>query len=104
MLRVYTCIVDEHHPRLVVVAAVICLLASIVAFSSFEQVLANRSRRHVWTALAPIVAGLGIWSHISSPCWPRLRKRDIVPGNMALRATGEAPTWPGCEGDWSQCG
>jgi diguanylate cyclase (GGDEF)-like protein len=62
MLRVYACIVQEHDLRLVVVAAVICLLASSVAVSSFDQALRNKSRRTAWTALAAVVAGLGIWA------------------------------------------
>jgi len=64
---VYSCIVHEHDLRLVVVAGVICLLESIIAFSSFEQALRNRSRQKVWIGLAAVVAGLGIWAtHFSA--------------------------------------
>jgi diguanylate cyclase (GGDEF)-like protein len=62
MLRVYACIVQEHDLRLVVVAVVICLLASCIAFSAFNQALGDKSRKLHWTALAATVAGLGIWA------------------------------------------
>src|SRR6478609_7819178 len=62
MLRVYACIVQEHDLRLVVVAAVICLLACSIAFSAFEQALRDKPRKLVWAALAATVAGLGIWA------------------------------------------
>src|SRR5688572_10130072 len=62
MLRVYACIVQEHDLRLVVVAVIICLLASSIAFSAFDQALRDTSRRPLWAALAATVAGLGIWA------------------------------------------
>ena len=62
MLRVYACIVQEHDLRLVVVAAVICLLASSIAMSSFDQALRDKSRTAVWVGLTAVVAGLGIWA------------------------------------------
>src|SRR5688572_1415193 len=62
MLRVYACIVQEHDLRIVVVAVFICLLASSVAFSAFDQALRDRPRKLLWTALAATVAGLGIWA------------------------------------------
>ncbi len=62
MLRVYSCIVQEHDLRLIVVAAVICLLASSIALSSFEQARRDSSRTAAWVGLAAIVAGLGIWA------------------------------------------
>src|SRR5688572_18565912 len=62
MLRVYSCIVQEHDLRLVMVAGVICLLASSIALSSFQQAQRDRSRRAAWVGLAAIVAGLGIWA------------------------------------------
>jgi NO-binding membrane sensor protein with MHYT domain len=62
MLRVYACIVHEHDLRLVVVAVIICLLASSIAFSAFDQARRDTSRKLLWTALAATVAGLGIWA------------------------------------------
>ena len=38
MLKVYNCIVGEHDLRLVVLAAVVCSLASLTAFSLLHHV------------------------------------------------------------------
>ena len=62
MFRVYDCIVQEHDLRLVVVAGVICLLASYIAFAYFEQARRDEPRKAQWTALAALVSGLGIWA------------------------------------------
>lgn len=62
MLRVYACITQEHDLRLVVVAGVICLLSSCIAFAAFEQARHNTARKLLWTGLAAVVAGLGIWA------------------------------------------
>ena len=62
LLRVYACIAQDHDLRLVVVAGVICLLSSCIAFAAFEQARRDSARRPLWTGLAAVVAGLGIWS------------------------------------------
>lgn len=62
MLRVYTCIVQEHDFRLVLVAAVVCLLAAFTAFSTFEHVRSGSGRNRAWLALTAFVSGTGIWS------------------------------------------
>ena len=62
MLRIYTCIAEDHDFGLVVVAGVICLLAAITAFSILEQARAAGSRRAAWLALAAFVSGTGIWA------------------------------------------
>ena len=62
MLRVYTCIAGEHDIRLVVVAGIICLLASLTAFAIFGQARASPRRRGAWLALTAFVSGTGIWS------------------------------------------
>ena len=62
MLRVYSCIVEEHDFRLVIVAGIICLLAAITAFSILDQARAGGRRRAAWLALAAFVSGTGIWS------------------------------------------
>jgi NO-binding membrane sensor protein with MHYT domain len=62
MLRVYTCIAQQHDLRLVVVAGVICLLSSCIAFAAFDQARSDGGRKLLWTGLAAVVAGLGIWS------------------------------------------
>ena len=62
MLGVYACITQEHDLRLVVVAGVICLLSSYIAFAAFDQARRDTARKLLWTELAAVVAGLGIWS------------------------------------------
>ena len=62
MLRIYSCIVHEHDYRLVLVAGIICLLASITAFSILEQARSGTGRRGAWLALAAFVSGTGIWA------------------------------------------
>jgi diguanylate cyclase (GGDEF)-like protein len=62
MLRVYTCIVQEHDLRLVLLAGLICLLAAFTAFCIFERAREAGRRRGAWLALAAFVSGTGIWS------------------------------------------
>jgi diguanylate cyclase (GGDEF)-like protein len=62
MLRIYSCIVQDHDYRLVLVAGVICLLASLTAFSILEQARSGAGRRGAWLALAAFVSGTGIWA------------------------------------------
>ena len=62
MLRVYTCIVQEHDFRLVIVAGIICLLAAFTAFSTLERARAGGRHSIAWLALTAFVSGTGIWS------------------------------------------
>jgi diguanylate cyclase (GGDEF)-like protein len=62
LLRVYACVTQEHDLRLVVVAGVICLLSSYIAFAAFDQARRDTERKLLWTELAAVVAGLGIWA------------------------------------------
>jgi diguanylate cyclase (GGDEF)-like protein len=62
MLRIYSCVVYDHDYRLVIVAGVICLLASLTAFSILEQARSGTGRRAAWLALAAFVSGTGIWA------------------------------------------
>ena len=62
LLRVYACVTQEHDLRLVVVAGVICLLSSYIAFAAFDQARRDAARKLLWTELAAVVAGLGIWA------------------------------------------
>jgi len=62
MLRIYSCIVQDHDYRLVIVAGVICLLASLTAFAILEQARNGDGRRSAWLALAAFVSGTGIWA------------------------------------------
>ena len=63
MLRVYNCIVQEHDLRLVVLAAIVCLLASFTAINLVHHV--RRSAGHmqkVWLSVAAAATGFGIWA------------------------------------------
>jgi diguanylate cyclase (GGDEF)-like protein len=62
MLRVYSCIVQDHDLRLLLVAGIICLASSCIAFAAFEQAERDSSRKLLWTLLAAVVAGLGTWA------------------------------------------
>ena len=64
MLRVYACIAGDHDLRLVVVAALICALASFTALSLRQRAaetggVAVRLR---WLTAAAAVAGAGVWA------------------------------------------
>src|SRR5262245_31186351 len=63
MYRVFACLTGEHDWRLVVLAGVVCLLASLVAVSLFHRARASRLRTRVtWLMLAGTVTGCGIWA------------------------------------------
>jgi diguanylate cyclase (GGDEF)-like protein/PAS domain S-box-containing protein len=63
MFRVLTCLTDAHDWRLVVLAAVVCLLASLSAVSMLQRARATRDRtRMAWIALTGAAAGCGIWA------------------------------------------
>jgi PAS domain S-box-containing protein len=63
MLRVIACITDNHDLRLVVVAAVICLTATLAAVSLYKRANEEqRAGRVGWLILSGLAAGTGIWS------------------------------------------
>src|SRR5688572_17233233 len=62
MLRVYTCLAEEHDLRLVVVAGLICFLAAFTTFLMVEQARRGSGRRAAWLVAAGFVCGTGIWS------------------------------------------
>jgi diguanylate cyclase (GGDEF)-like protein len=63
MFRVLTCLTTEHDLRLVVLAGVVCFLASLSAISLFNRARATGgSARAAWIAGAGIATGFGIWS------------------------------------------
>jgi methyl-accepting chemotaxis protein len=63
MFRVLTCLTAEHDLRLVVVAGLICFLASFTAIHLFgrARALAGRARA-VWILAAGAATGCGIWA------------------------------------------
>ena len=63
MLRVYTCIVQEHDLRLVVLAAVVCALASFTAINLVHHVRRSTGQmRQIWLGVAATASGFGIWA------------------------------------------
>ncbi|MVA97051.1 EAL domain-containing protein [Nitratireductor sp. CAU 1489] len=63
MLTVYNCIITEHDLRLVVLAGLTCLIASLTAVNLLHHVgKARRHMRHVWTAVSAMAIGSGVWA------------------------------------------
>ena len=63
MYSVLTCLTTQHDWRLVVVAAVICFLSSLVAINLFHLARATaRSYRTTWLIAAGLATGSGIWA------------------------------------------
>ena len=62
-MNVLGCIVDQHEPRLVAVAAVMCALACLTACALLSRARAARGRiRHGWTVFAAAEFGCGVWA------------------------------------------
>ncbi len=63
MFRIFNCLTTQHDWRLVVIAALVCLLASIVTITLFYRALATSGRtRIVWLVIAGAASGCGIWT------------------------------------------
>ena len=63
MFRVLTCLTGEHDLRLVVLAGLICFIASLVAINLFRRATATHDRvRYWWVVLAGAATGCGIWA------------------------------------------
>ena len=63
MFRVFNCLTTEHDWRLVIVAGVICFLASLTAISLFNRARATAGRaRAAWVIAAGAATGCGIWA------------------------------------------
>src|SRR5262249_54775889 len=63
MYRVFNCLTTEHDWRLVIVAGVICFLASLVAVNLFHRAQATDGpARLVWLLVAGAATGCGIWA------------------------------------------
>ncbi len=62
MQQVFTCLTTEHDWRLVVLAGIVCFLASVVAISLFHRAQEATGRERLfWLSLDAAVAGYGIW-------------------------------------------
>jgi diguanylate cyclase (GGDEF)-like protein/PAS domain S-box-containing protein len=63
MDRILSCLTVEHDLRLVVLAGVLCFLASLTAINLFYRARSTRGRaRRVWILIAGVTAGCGIWA------------------------------------------
>ena len=63
VLKVLTCIAGQHDLRLVLMAAVICVIAALTAFRLFADAKARpQGARLLRVVLAALVAGIGVWT------------------------------------------
>jgi diguanylate cyclase (GGDEF)-like protein/PAS domain S-box-containing protein len=63
MLRVFNCIGTEHDWRLVVLAGIVCFLASLVAVNLFHRARALQGKARLgWLLTASIATGSGVWA------------------------------------------
>ena len=63
MFRVLTCLTGQHDWQLVVLAGLVCFVASIVAINIFHRAFASQTRtRLIWIAIAGGAIGYGIWA------------------------------------------
>ena len=63
MLKVYGCFVNEHDLRLVLLAALVCILASFAAVNLLRHARkATGQMQTVWLGVAAIASGFGIWA------------------------------------------
>src|SRR3954462_8782412 len=63
MFQIINCLTTEHDWRLVVIAALVCLLASLVTVSLLQRAFVAGGRSRVmWIAIAGAASGCGIWT------------------------------------------
>jgi len=63
MFQVFTCLTTEHDWRLVILAGLVCLTASLTGISLFKRAQAATGRTRVmWIVGAGAAAGCGIWA------------------------------------------
>jgi diguanylate cyclase (GGDEF)-like protein/PAS domain S-box-containing protein len=63
MFQVFNCLATEHDWRLVIVAGVVCFLASLTAINLFDRARAASGRARVaWIITAGAATGCGIWA------------------------------------------
>src|SRR5262245_10120410 len=63
MLRILGCITVEHDLRLVVIAGVVCTLASFSAMEGLAHARTAQGRaRLLWIVVTGAVAGCGVWA------------------------------------------
>jgi len=63
VFRVFNCLTVEHDWRLVVVAGLVCFVASYCTISLFHRACSSRGRTSTtWVVVASLAAGFGIWA------------------------------------------
>jgi len=63
MFRVLNCLVTQHDWRLVVLAGIVCFLASLTAITLFNRARSTSgSARAIWIVAAGAATGCGIWA------------------------------------------
>ena len=63
MFKVVSCIINEHDYRLVFLAAVVCLCASLTTFRLYSRLRGARGLvKAAWLLLTALVAGSGVWA------------------------------------------
>ncbi|WP_429812249.1 bifunctional diguanylate cyclase/phosphodiesterase [Ensifer sp. B1-9] len=63
MFKVLTCLVVEHNPKLVALAALICFLSSYGAVTLLQRARGSSGKaRAIWAVAAGIASGFGIWA------------------------------------------
>ena len=63
MLKIYNCIATAHDLKLVVLAAIICVLASLAAINLLHHARRSHGQmRNAWLAVSAISTGFGIWA------------------------------------------
>jgi diguanylate cyclase (GGDEF)-like protein/PAS domain S-box-containing protein len=63
MFRVFNCIATEHDWRLIVVAGLVCFLASLAAITLLDRARSTQGRvRTAWIITAGTATGCGIWA------------------------------------------
>jgi methyl-accepting chemotaxis protein len=63
MFQIYNCLTTQHDWRLVLIAANVCLLASLVTISLLHRAFVARGNsRLTWIAIAGAASGCGIWT------------------------------------------
>src|ERR1700704_951982 len=63
MFQIYNCLITQHDWRLVIIAGLVCLLASTVTISLLHRAFVARGNaRLTWIAIAGGAAGCGTWT------------------------------------------
>jgi methyl-accepting chemotaxis protein len=63
MYKIYTCLTVEHDLRLVVLAAIVCLLATFTGLTLFRRALVRSAEGRIkWSIGAGFATGCGVWA------------------------------------------